>query len=44
MDGVVLVIVGAWLVASVAASALFSVLGRGAVQEDLARGYVVHPR
>jgi hypothetical protein len=39
---VVLVIVGTWLVASVAASALFSVLGRGAVQEDRARGYVIH--
>ena len=44
MDGVVLVILGAWLVASVAATALFSVLGRGAVQEDVARGYVVHLR
>ncbi|NYJ05819.1 hypothetical protein [Petropleomorpha daqingensis] len=37
----VLVIVAAWLVASVVASALFSVLGRGAVQEDIACGYVV---
>jgi hypothetical protein len=38
---VVLVIVATWLVASVAATAAFSVLGRGALREDRARGYVV---
>jgi hypothetical protein len=41
VGAVVLLIVGTWQVASVAASALFSVLGRGAVREDRARGYVV---
>ena len=38
---VLLIVVATWLIASLAASALFSVLGRGAVQEDRACGYVV---
>jgi hypothetical protein len=40
VDGVILALVGAWLAAAVLTTAAFSLVARGAVLEDRARGYV----
>lgn len=44
MGGVILTILGLWLLLSVGASLLVAALGRGGLQEDRSRGFLVDRR